>query len=71
MNKSLKNGDKVTVTTGSAKNGYSDDQENVKKHLKIGEEYTIKDVNVKAYFTDVYLQEVPNVKFNSVNFVNV
>lgn len=71
MSEPVKKGDKVKVTTSSAENGYSNDQENVKKYLKIGDEYTVKEVNVKGWITDVYLQEVPGIKFNSANFVNV
>lgn len=70
MAKSLEKGDVVTVTISSAKSGYASDQESVKKHLKIGEKYTAKEVIVKDFFTDVYLEEVPGVKFNSVNLVH-
>ncbi|MEI7620003.1 MAG: hypothetical protein WCJ57_00340 [Candidatus Falkowbacteria bacterium] len=66
----MKKGEKVKVTAISAENGYSNDQENVKKYLKIGDEYTVTEVNVKSWMTEVYLQEVPGIKFNSVNFVN-
>lgn len=70
MGESIKKGDKVKVTVNSATSGYANDQENVKKYLNIGEEYTVKEVVVKNWTTDVYLQEVAG-RFNSVNFVNV
>jgi hypothetical protein len=68
---SVKKGDKVVITASSAKNGYPNDQENVKTYLKIGEEYTLTKVIEKNWITDVYLQEVPEIKFNSVNFVTI
>lgn len=59
-------GHKVICKTLSA--GYESDQETAKKYLEIGEIYTIKSTTVHSWKTDVYLQEFPNVKFNSVFF---
>lgn len=57
---------KVICKTLSA--GYESDQETAKKYLEIGKIYTIKSTTVHSWNTDVYLQEFPNVKFNSVFF---
>lgn len=65
----IKKGSKVKVTNESFKNGYESDQEKVKKYLEIGKEYTVSKVNEMSWATDVYLEEVPSVRFNSVNFV--
>lgn len=65
----IKKGSRVKVTTESLKNGYESDQEKVKKYLEIGKEYTVSKVNEMSWTTDVYLEEVPGVRFNSVNFV--
>ena len=36
--------------------------------LKIGNEYTISNVFVYPWYTEVYLEEFPNIPFNSVVF---
>lgn len=48
--------------------GYPHDQETARKHLKVGKKYTIKRTKVHSFHTDVFLQEVPEVSFNSVHF---
>lgn len=39
--------------------------------LEVGKEYTIENTEVGNWCTDVYLQEFPNVKFNSILFEDV
>ena len=39
--------------------------------LEIGEEYTLEDVEVHSWHTIIYLEEFPNVKFNSVAFEEI
>jgi len=48
--------------------GYSPDQENGRRYLKVGQVYTIKRIKVHRASTDVWLNEVPKVSFNSVMF---
>lgn len=48
--------------------GYESDQERAKKYLKVGEIYTIKEIRVHDWSTEVFLEEVPGVAFNSVLF---
>lgn len=36
--------------------------------LEVGKEYTVEDVDVHDWYTLVYLEEFPNVEFNSVIF---
>ena len=62
-------GHKIKCVTLSA--GYSYHQEIAEKHLEIEKEYTVDKTDVDSYHTDVYLQEIPNVKFNSVFFEDV
>lgn len=59
-------GHKVKCKTLSA--GYNYDKEIAQKYLEVGEEYTIEKTEVDNTYTDVCLQEYPNVKFNSVFF---
>jgi len=61
----MKKGDQVSVTESSLTNGYASDQEVAKKHLQIGKPYTVESVTVKDFVNDVYLEEVPGVRFNS------
>ena len=42
-----------------------------REYLEIGKEYTIEETQVYSWNTEVYLQEFPDVVFNSVFFVDV
>lgn len=64
-------GTKVKVTEQTAQNGYIGDQEAVKKWLEIGKVYTVAYTEVGQSYTSVVLQELPERRFNSVNFVEV
>lgn len=59
-------GHKVKCETLSA--GYDYHKEVAQKHLEVGKEYTVEKTQVDSWHTDVWLQEFPNVKFNSVFF---
>ena len=39
--------------------------------LEVGKEYTVVDVDIHSWHTEVELEEFPNVKFNSVCFKEV
>jgi hypothetical protein len=69
MNIYAKFGDEVICSTFDA--GYDDDQEVARKYLVIGNIYTIEETDVDGWHTDVYLQEFPDIKFNSVFFEDV
>jgi len=69
MNIYAENGDKVVCSTFDA--GYKHEQQIAAKYLVIGKEYTIDQTVVDNWHTDVYLQEFPGVKFNSVFFEDV
>jgi len=56
------------VIFDNPKNGYSYDQEDCRKHLTFGQIYTVERTDVHSAYTDVWLQEVPDVSFNSVMF---
>lgn len=64
-------GYKVKVTEDTKNNGNSWDKEKIKEYLTLEKTYTVKYTHVHSYSTDVYLQEIPEVKFNSVNFVGI
>ena len=66
MNIYAKTGHKVKCVTLDA--GYKSDQETAKKYLEIGKEYIVERTEVDSWHTDVWLQEFPDVKFNSVFF---
>lgn len=70
MNIYSKNGDKVKVTKGTARNGYTSDQEHVATFLEIDKVYTVESTIVSGFNTSVLLVEFPNQMFNSVNFVD-
>lgn len=59
-------GTKVKCTTLSA--GYEIEQFKTKQYLEIGKEYTVEKTIVDRYRTEVYLQEFPDISFNSVFF---
>lgn len=58
----------TTVVYSDAISGYDYDQETARKHLVFGQEYTVDYTDVRSCHTNVYLQEVPGVSFNSVIF---
>lgn len=66
MNIYALNGHKVKCFTFEA--GHDFQKELVKKHLKIGDTYTIERTDVHSSTTVVFLQEFPNICFNSVFF---
>jgi hypothetical protein len=49
-------------------NGTNYDIENAKKHLKEGQKYKVSAVDIHASSTEVYLDGLRNVEFNSVQF---
>ena len=59
-------GHKVKCGTLSA--GYDHHKKVAQKHLEVGKEYTVEKTEVDSCHTDVWLQEIPNVMFNSVFF---
>lgn len=63
-------GRKVTVTDISINNGYDSDAEKANKYLKPGNIYTVERTRVDSWFTDVWLNEFPDIRFNSVHFVS-
>jgi hypothetical protein len=71
MNIFTLSGKKVIVTEETATWGDSYDVNKVSKYLIINKEYTIERTEVGGFHTDVYLVEVPQIRFNSVNFISV
>lgn len=67
MNIYAKHGDKVIVTEASYKAG-DKASDNTYLHLEVGKVYTVEYTDVHNWHTDVYIKEVPEVAFNSVNF---
>jgi len=49
-------------------NGYPGDQKEAAKFLEVGEVYTVEKTDVANWMTRVYLQEIPNVSFDSAMF---
>ena len=56
---------------GSLNNGYKYDSEDAKKYLKIGEIYTVDYTIVHSSTTEVYLEEFPDISFNSVCLIDL
>ena len=71
MNVYALKGHKVKVTVASAKNGSASHQEAVKNHLKIDEEYTVKETMVNNSYASVLLNEIKSITFSSVSFVDI
>jgi hypothetical protein len=61
----------VKVTEDSIAYGYDVDKKRAAKYLTVGSTYTIAHTEVDNYSTDVYLEEFPNIYFNSVHFEDV
>lgn len=51
--------------------GYISDQDQCRKHLVLEAPYTIERISIGRSHTNVYLQEIPGVAFNSVMFIDV
>jgi len=64
-------GHKVMVTEDTKSHGHDHDKEAVKEHLEVGKVYTVQRTYVSGYSTKVTLKELPDVRFNSVNFKDV
>lgn len=62
-------GHKIKFTNPEA--GYPYDQKMGEEHLEVGKEYTVDYTEVDGYSTNVIIQEVPKIKFNSVLFSDV
>ena len=39
--------------------------------LEIGKEYTLEDIDVHSWHTIIYIEEFPNIEFNSVAFEEI
>lgn len=50
------------------KNGYEHDVQTAAKYLTPDATYTVSSVRVEGWSTDLTLEEVPHVRFNSVQF---
>lgn len=66
MNTDVKPGDKVRFTRPHA--GYQSDQRLTAAKFTVGSKYTVERMLTHSFYTDVFLKEVPGVKFNSVQF---
>ena len=62
-------GHKVKLATINA--GYPYDQAKVQQYLLLNEVYTVEKTIVGNWMTEVYLQEIPGISFNSVFFKDV
>lgn len=62
-------GHKVRVKTYDA--GYEYQEKLIRDNLKLGEEYTILRTEVASSYTEVFLEEFPDISFNSVFFEDV
>ena len=48
--------------------GYPYDQKRAAEYLELGEVYTVKMTRIDHWVTHVWLEEIPDVAFNSVMF---
>lgn len=61
-----KSGD-IVICKSDYQNYYGGCEE-IKEHLKVGNEYTIEEVDIHSWHTNVYLEGFPGLPFNSVHF---
>jgi hypothetical protein len=61
-------GSKIKFTNPTAA---MDEGRHAQKYLKLNEVYTIQNIEVGDSFTDVWLEELPELAFNSCHFENV
>ena len=71
MSLETKPGVKLLVTSESIKNGTDDDKVNADLYLRPKRKYTLKKIVVHDWHTDIWVEEIPGVKFNSVQFENI
>lgn len=71
MNITAPAGTKVTVTSVSIKAGYPLDALTAAKFLRIGGVYTLAKTEAHSWNTDVWVDEVPNITFNSCCFADI
>jgi hypothetical protein len=55
----------------SLEGAYEYQTEVAQQHLELGKEYTVEETEVYSSSTEVYLQEIPDVAFNSTLFEDV
>lgn len=60
-----KKGDQIRFT---GEGGYDSDKERANKYLTVGEVYTVDIIDIGNWMSDVYLQDFPDVDFNTVMF---
>jgi len=59
-------GTKVVFSHPSS--GHANEQDTAKMYLCLGKTYTIKKIEVYSWYTDVFLEEVPEVRFSPILF---
>lgn len=71
MSMNIYAGHGTKVVFANPLDGYPHDQDMAAKHLTVGETYTVDHTDVRDWYTNVFLVEVPKVVFNSVMFDDV
>lgn len=71
MDLKTKPGAKIVVTSESIRNGTEEDKANASLYLKPKKRFTLRKIQVHDWHTDVWVEEIPGVKFNSVQFENI
>lgn len=70
MNINTEPGSQVIVTAQGLMNGQDQDKRQAKRHLIQDMTYTVESIKTRFNRTQVKLQEVPYISFNSVHFEN-
>lgn len=71
MNINAEPGTKITVTERSINNGYQGDKESANKYLRVGNIYTLNNVDISPFVTYIEVEELPNLIFNSIHFEDI
>jgi hypothetical protein len=58
----------LSVIAAFPRNGYDPDKARFERYLKFGQTYTVDRFEIEGWVTNVWLKEIPDVMFNSVQF---
>ncbi len=64
-------GHKVKLKENYMMMGYGHDKDNIQRHLKLGEIYTVEETMVFSSTSYVYFEEVPGISFNPIQFDSI
>lgn len=58
------------VVFENPQNGHPEDRELAREYLEVGHTYTVEKMKVDRWHSEVFLEEIPGIAFNTVLFEN-